>query len=81
MFTVEYEYEEFVVTVVDDTATHEDVTIIINDNITYIRQFDTKTGRYDLIKKTPLMLEEIKQSFRKSEGAYYIVNTNKGIQR
>jgi len=74
MFTVEYEFDEFLVTVVDDSAAYEDVGLMIGDEVVYIRQYDEHNKRYDLIKMTPMMLEEIKQSFKKSEGAYYIIN-------
>jgi hypothetical protein len=49
VFTVEFEYDEFLVTVVDDTAIKEDVGVIINDDVVYIRQFNTKRGKYELI--------------------------------
>ena len=42
MFTVEFEYDEFLVTIVDDTAKKEDVGVIINDDVVYIRQFNLK---------------------------------------
>ena len=77
MFTVEFEYDEFLVTVVDDTAKKEDVGIIINDDVVYIRQFNIKRNKYELITLTHKMFEELQQAMHKPEGAYFIeVNKN-----
>jgi hypothetical protein len=72
MFTVEFEYDEFVVTLVDDTAKLEDTTVIINDDVVYIRQWNPRRAKYDLINLTPKMFEELQQAMNQPEGAYFI---------
>lgn len=70
MFTVEMDFDEVAVTILDDTGQYEDVQFFIYDDIVYIRQFFEEVGAYSVVAMTPEMFEEFRESLNSSEGAY-----------
>lgn len=77
MFTNEIEFDETVTTVLDDSGTHEDVQLFIDDNEVYLRQWNEDHNRHELIVMSHKMLQEILQAMNLPEGAYVIVNEKK----
>jgi len=72
MFTVEMDWDETAVTVLDQTGEYEDVQFLIYDDIVYIRQFDNDTNKYSLIEMSPDQFGEIMASMNLPEGAYIL---------
>lgn len=70
MFTIEMDWDETCITVLDDTGKQDDVQVIMYEDICYIRQWDQDVGRHDIIALTPKQLEEIQQAWKLPEGAY-----------
>jgi len=70
MFTVEMDFDEIEITVLDDSGGKEDVKVFSYDEIVYIRQWNEKQRKYDLIVLTPEMYVELMTAYRKPEGAY-----------
>lgn len=70
MFTVEMDWDETAITVLDQTGEHEDVQFLIYDDIAYIRQFDLDTNRHQVIQMSPDQLREIMASFDLPVGTY-----------
>lgn len=70
MFTVEMDFDEVAITILDDTGQYEDVQFFIYDDIVYIRQYFEQVEAFSVIAMTPEMFEEFRKSFDKSEGAY-----------
>ena len=70
MFTNEIEWEETITTVLDDTGRHEDVQLFIDDNGVFIRQWNDKAKKFDLIELTHKMYQEMLEAMRHKEGAY-----------
>jgi hypothetical protein len=70
MFTVEMEFDETVVTVLDDDGHLEDVKCHLMDDVVYFRQFNPVQDRDELIQITPHMWEELVAAFQSSEGAF-----------
>jgi len=70
MFSVEFDHDEVLITIVDDTNDCEDVIVNSFDDIVYIRQWDEDINRMQSIAMTPKMWEELMTSIHSSEGVY-----------
>lgn len=70
MFTNEIEWDETITTVMDDSGKHEDVQIFIDDNGVFIRQYNERMRKYDLIELTHKMYNEMIEAMRHKEGVF-----------
>ncbi|MEJ6807551.1 MAG: hypothetical protein QNK64_05715 [Saprospiraceae bacterium] len=70
MFTIEMDWDETAITVLDQGGEHEDVQFLIYEDIVYIRQFDNDTNMHTLIEMSPDQFHEIMASMNLPEGAY-----------
>lgn len=70
MFTVEYDFDNVEIIVLDDTDHHEDLKIDSYDDIVYIRQWDEDKNDYVTISINPQMWEELMEAMNKGEGSY-----------
>jgi len=70
MFSVEFDHDEVLITIVDDTANCEDVIVNSFDDIVYIRQWDEESGIMQIVQMSPKMWEELMTSIHSSEGVY-----------
>jgi hypothetical protein len=70
MFTVEMDWDEIAITVLDESATHEDVQCLIYEDTVYMRQWNDKENRFSVIGLSPEMFDELRISFDQGEGAY-----------
>ena len=78
MFTVEMDFDEMEITVLDDSGRFEDVKVFSYDEIVYIRQFNEKKNAWDLIQMTPQMYAELMTAWQSPEGSY-ITNLTRNI--
>jgi hypothetical protein len=72
VFTNEFDFEETIITILDDNGVHEDVQIYLDENEVYIRQWNERKQIYDLIVMSPKMMFEIMEAMKRPEGAYII---------
>lgn len=74
MFTNEFEFDSTITTIMDELGEHEDVQLIIGDDVVYIRQFndDKRETTYDLIAMSPKMFLEMQHALNKSEGMFHL---------
>ena len=72
MFTNEFDFEETIITVLDDNGVHEDIQIYLDENEVYIRQWNERKQIYDLVVMSPKMMFEIMEAMKRPEGAYII---------
>lgn len=72
MFTNEFEFDATITTVMDETAEHEDVQLIISEDVVYIRQFNDEKRQttYDLIAMTPKMFKDMVTALNQTEGVF-----------
>lgn len=84
MFTNEFEHDSTITTVLDEKGTHEDVELIIGDDIVYIRQYndDTKDDldfkpSYELIAMSPKMFSDLITALNQAEG-FFVTAYKKG---
>jgi hypothetical protein len=72
VFTNEFEFDETIITVLDDSGVREDVQLYLDDNEVYVRQWNERKQVYDLIVMSPKMLFEIMEAMKQPEGSYLI---------
>jgi len=70
MYTVEFDHDEITITIVDDTANHEDVIINSFDDIVYIRQWDEELNMMQAIEMSVTQWEELIAAIDSPEGAF-----------
>ena len=78
MYTVEMDFDEIEITVLDDGGRFEDVKVFSYDDVIYIRQFNAKKNKWDLIQMTPEMYAELMTAWHSPEGSY-ITNLGRNI--
>lgn len=70
MFTIEYDFDNIEINILDDSGQHEDLKIDSFDDIVYIRQWDEDKNDFVSIVINPHMWEELMEAMNKGEGAY-----------
>ena len=74
MFTVEFQKDASVITVLDETGQYDDVEVIIGeDSEVFIRQFDDENNSYDMIIMTYAQLIDILASLNSTEGMHRVL--------
>jgi hypothetical protein len=72
MFTVEFDEDETLITVLDGTAELEDVSVLLYDDYCHVRQWDEKQQRFNVITLKPRMYLELMKAWNCPEGAYAV---------
>ena len=72
MFNNEFEFDSTITTIVDETATHEDVQLIIGEGGVFIRQYRPEEHTYDLVVMSEIMFGEMLAALKKGEGLFRI---------
>jgi hypothetical protein len=72
MFTVEMDWDETAIIILDQNGGYEDVQFIVFDDIVYIRQWDEDLNRFNVITMSPIMFEEFRSALELPEGAYML---------
>lgn len=70
MYTVEMYLNEIEITVLDDSGRFDDVKVFSYDEVVYIRQFNEKKNKWDLIEMTPEMYAELMTAWQSPEGSF-----------
>lgn len=71
MFTNEFEYNATITTVLDESGIYQDVELIIEDDVVYIRQFSKEENRpSDLIEMSPKMFYDMLEALNQTEGFF-----------
>lgn len=70
MFTIEMDWDEVAITILDESGQYEDLQVIIYDDIVYMRQWFEEANRFNVIAITPEMFQAIIASMKLPEGAY-----------
>lgn len=72
MFTVEHEYDATVVRSLDESGTFEDVELILDGEIVYLRQWDMDLEKYEMVVMHYQQLLDLASSLHTSEGLHKI---------
>ena len=70
MFSVEHEFDNTTITVLDDSGEQEDVAVILFDNVVYIRQYVEDTELASVVTMTPKMFAEMIEAYNRGEGSF-----------
>jgi len=70
VYTVEMDLDEIEITVLDDNGRYEDVKVFSYDDVVYIRQFNQKKNKNDLIQMSPEMYAELMEAWKSPEGSF-----------
>ena len=76
MFTVEIDWDETAVTVLDQSGEHEDVQFLLYEDAVYIRQFDNDSNRHTVIEMSPDQFHELRAAMDLPDGAYLLGDKN-----
>ena len=72
MFTVEEEFDESVVTVMDTKANFEDVKMHFQEDVIYIAQYDKEFDTHDVVKVSTEMWELLIEAYNRTHGTYIV---------
>jgi hypothetical protein len=72
MYTVEHEYDATVVRTLDESGSHEDVEMILDGDLVYLRQWDVDLNKYEMVVMHYQQLLDIAVSLHTSEGLHKI---------
>jgi len=71
MLTVEIDYDCTIITTLDETASYEDVEVILDDTTVFIAQYIEDTDRRQVLELSYQQLTDILMAIDLPEGAYY----------
>jgi hypothetical protein len=77
MFTIEFDMDETLITVMDNSGELEDVGALLYDDYCHIRQWNEKKQMFDVITMTPEMYLKLMKAFNLEEGAYDLVTVER----
>lgn len=73
MITIEFDMDETLITIMDNTGECEDVSVLMYDDYVHIRQYNEKINRFDVITMKPEMYLKIMKAWKLPEGTYDLV--------
>ena len=71
MLTIEIDYDCTVITTLDETASYEDVEVVLDDTTVFIAQYIEDTDRRQVLELSYQQLMDIMAAIDLPEGAYY----------
>lgn len=69
MITVEHKYDHSIITILDNNGKTDDVEIIVDEELCYIRQY-TDDDDFNIVVISPYMLKELVAAYDMAEGSY-----------
>ena len=73
MYTVEYDWDEICITILDDRGEYDDVIVNSFDDIVYIRQWDEQLNCVQSIAMSPRQWEELIAAMNSPEGGFVTI--------
>ena len=70
MFSVEFDFDDITITVMDDSGNHSDLIVNSFDDIVYIRQYDEENETESIIDISPNQWEELIHAIHSQEGFF-----------
>lgn len=72
VITIEYDMDETLITIMDDTGELEDVSALLYDDYCHIRQWNEKRQRFEVVSLKPEMYFKLMKAFNLPEGTYIL---------
>jgi hypothetical protein len=76
MFTIETDHDETLITLLDVTGELEDVSVLLYEDYVHSRQFNEKTGFFDVCTMKPEMYYKLMQAWKLPDGTYTLHKKN-----
>lgn len=77
MITVEFDQDETLITIMDETGELEDVSALLYEDYCHIRQWDEERQRFDVVTLKPEMYYKLMKAFNLPEGSYLLEKNSK----
>lgn len=72
MITIEFDMDETLITILDDTGELEDVSALLYDDYCHIRQWDEKLQKFEVITLKAEMYYKLMTAWKLPEGTYVL---------
>jgi len=72
MITVEMDWDETAITVLDPEGKNEDLQVYLYDDVVYIRQWFEEAGRHQVLQVSPIQFASMISAMKLPDGAYVI---------
>ena len=72
MFTVEEEFDESIITIMDTKAKFQDVKVYFQEDVIYITQYNEEFDTHDVVKVSTEMWEMLIEGYNRTQGTYII---------
>jgi hypothetical protein len=72
LFTIEFDQDETLITVIDVTGELEDVSALLYDDYCHIRQWNEQKQMFNIITLTPEMYWKLMKAWQLPEGTYVL---------
>lgn len=72
MFTIETDFDETFITIMDGTGELDDVNVIMYDDYVHMRQWNEKRQFYDVVTMKPAMYLKLMKSWQLPDGTYQL---------
>lgn len=72
MFTIETDWDETLITLMDTTGELEDASVLIYDDYVHIRQWNERRQFFNIITMTPSMYYKLMKAWKLPDGTYII---------
>jgi hypothetical protein len=77
MITIEFDQDETLITIMDETGELEDVSALLYEDYCHIRQWDEERQRFDVVTLKPEMYYKLMKAFNLPEGTYLLEKNSK----
>ena len=77
MITIEFDQDETLITIIDETGELEDVSALLYEDYCHIRQWDEERQRFDVVTLKPEMYYKLMKAFNLPEGSYLLEKNSK----
>lgn len=80
MFTIEFDEDETLITILDTEGELEDVSALLYDDYCHIRQWNEKRQLFDVVTLKPEMYLKLMKAWSLPEGTYDIVKAKNAVR-
>lgn len=70
MFTNEIEFDESIITILDDDGSYEDIKVFLDEAEVYIQQWDDNKQSHEFVVMSAKMFYELMEAMKHPAGAY-----------
>jgi hypothetical protein len=72
LFTIEFDEDETLITIIDTTGELEDTSALLYEDYCHLRQWDERLQRFHVITMTPDMYFKLMSAWQLPQGSYML---------